>query len=209
MGINLDYSLFRSDDEQYFNQLTLKALKKTVINYVDGGAFDGDSYLELIKLCNVGDAYLFEPDKENFSKLRDNLTGIKSRYSLLPLALSHEYKILSFSSGEGEGSHIDSTGEGGKIAAAALDDVLGGVKINFLKLDVEGAEADALCGAHEIISQLKPIIALSAYHKPQDLWDLPDLISSISTDYTFYFRQHYFNSFDLVLYAIPLDTLSS
>jgi hypothetical protein len=126
----------------------------------------------------------------------------------MPLALSGEYKILSFS-GQGEGSHIDSSGGGVKIAAAALDDVLGGVEINLLKLDVEGAEADALCGAQTIISQSKPVIALSAYHKPQDLWELPNLISSISPDYTFYFRQHYYNSFDIVLYAIPLDSLSS
>ena len=208
MGLNLDYSLFRSDDEQYFNQLTLEPLKKTAINYVDGGAFDGDSYLELVKLYNVGEAYLFEPDMENFSKLKDNLSKVKSRHSLMPLALSDEYKILSFS-GQGEGSHIDSSGGGVKIAAAALDDVLGGVELNFLKLDVEGAEADALCGAQTIISQSKPVIALSAYHKPQDLWELPNLISSISPDYTFYFRQHYYNSFDIVLYAIPLDSLSS
>ena len=207
MGLNLDYSLFRSDDEQYFNKLTLEPLKKTAINYVDGGAFDGDSYLELMKLCNVGEAYLFEPDMENFSKLKDNLSKVKSRRSLVPLALSDEYKILSFS-GKGEGSHIDSSG-GVKIAAAALDDLLGGVEINFLKLDVEGSEKDALLGAQSIIKKWRPVMALSAYHKPQDLWELPNLISSISKEYAFYFRQHYFNSFDIVLYAIPLPDAQS
>ena len=205
MGLNLDYSLFRSDDEQYFNKLTLEPLKKTELNYVDGGAFDGDSYLELVKQYNVGQAYLFEPDMENFSKLKGNLSDMKSRHSLMPLALSDKYKILSFS-GKGEGSHIDSSGGGVKIAAAALDDLLGEVELNFLKLDVEGAEAEALCGAKTIIRQSKPVIALSAYHRPQDLWELPNLISSISPCYTFYFRQHYYNSFDIVLYAIPLNT---
>ena len=207
MGLNLDYSLFRSEDEQYFNQLTLEPLKKRSINYVDGGAFDGDSYSELIKLCNVGDAYLFEPDMKNFSKLKDNLSEVKSRHFMMPLALFDEHKILSFS-GEGEGSHIDSSG-GVKIAAAALDDLLGGVEINFLKLDVEGSEKDALLGAQSIIKKWRPVMALSAYHKPDDLWELPDLISSISKEYIFYFRQHYFNSFELVLYAIPLPDAES
>ena len=207
MGLNLDYSLFRSDDEQYFNKLTLEPLKKTAINYVDGGAFDGDSYLELMKLCNVGEAYLFEPDMENFSKLKDNLSKVKSRRSLVPLALFDEHKILSFS-GEGEGSHIDSSG-GVKIAAAALDDLIGGGEINFLKFDVEGSEKDALLGAQSIIKKWRPVMALSAYHKPDDLWELPDLISSISKEYIFYFRQHYFNSFDIVLYAIPLPDAES
>ncbi|MDC0088863.1 hypothetical protein OAI12_02520 [Porticoccaceae bacterium] len=124
MGLNLDYSLFSSDDVQYFNQLTLEPLKGKAINYVDGGAFDGDSYLELIQLCNVDYSYLLEPDMENFSKLKDNVCEVKSPHSLIPLALSNEYKLLSFSA-QGEGSHIDSSG-GVNIAAAALDDLLGG-----------------------------------------------------------------------------------
>lgn len=205
MGLDLDYSLFRSNDEQYFNKLTLEPLKKTAINYVDGGAFDGDSYLELVKLYDVGEAYLFEPDMDNFSKLKGRLSKVKLRHSLMPLALSDEYKMLSFS-GQGEGCRIDSSDGGVQIAAAALDDVLCGVDLNFLKLDVEGAEAEALCGAQTIIRQSKPVIALSAYHRPQDLWELPNLISSISPYYTFYFRQHYYNSFDIVLYAIPVDS---
>jgi len=202
MGLNLDYSLVRTDDEQYFNKLSLDPFRDAVIKYVDGGAFDGDSYLKLVKLHNVGEAYLFEPDVENFSKLKRNVLEGRSRPSLIPLALSDDYKILSFS-GQGEGSRIDGCDGAAKIAAAALDDVLSGVDINFLKLDVEGAEADALCGAQNIISLSKPVIALSAYHRPQDLWELPDLISSIAPNYTFYFRQHFYNSFDIVLYAIP------
>lgn len=202
MGFNLDYSLFKSDEEQYFNELTIGSLKEKNVHYVDGGAFDGDSYSKLTKLCNVSEAYLFEPDQENFLKLKENLVDVTSRHSLIPLALSDKYKILSFA-GQGEGSHIDSSGYI-KIAATALDDVLRGAEINFLKLDVEGSEKDALLGAQDIIRKWRPIMALSAYHNPADIWELPDLISSISKDYKFYFRQHYFNSFDIVLYAIPL-----
>lgn len=203
MGFNLDYSLFKTNDKQYFNQLTLEPFNNSAINYVDGGAFDGANYLELIKLRNVGDAYLFEPDMKNMSKLKENLSEVKSPHSLMPLALSDKCKILSFFSGKGESSHIDSFGKGVKIVGVALDDLLIGAELNFLKLDVEGSEADALKGAKIIINKSNPVIALSAYHKPQDLWELPNLILSISPNYTFYFRQHYFNSFDLVLYAIP------
>jgi hypothetical protein len=47
------------------------------------------------------------------------------------------------------------------------------------------------------------VLAISCYHKPEDLWALPDLIDSLVPDYRLYLRQHTFNSFDLVLYAIP------
>jgi hypothetical protein len=75
--------------------------------------------------------------------------------------------------------------------------------VDFIKLDVEGGEADALRGAHRTLISHRPVLAISCYHKPEDLWALPDLIDSLVPDYRFYLRQHAFNSFDLVLYAMP------
>ena len=38
-------------------------------------------------------------------------------------------------------------------------------RVDFIKLDVEGAELDTLKGAATTIARFKPILALSAYHK--------------------------------------------
>lgn len=89
------------------------------------------------------------------------------------------------------------------IATAALDDVLPGAMVDFLKIDIEGAEALALRGAHKLITRSRPVIAMSLYHKQQDLWELPELLFNLCTDYRFHVRQHFFNSFDAVLYAVP------
>jgi hypothetical protein len=78
--------------------------------------------------------------------------------------------------------------------------------VDFIKLDVEGAEMSALNGAKETINKYRPTLALSCYHHPDDLWKLSDMISELGLDYQFYLRQHAFNSFDLVLYAIPNET---
>jgi len=75
--------------------------------------------------------------------------------------------------------------------------------IDFIKLDVEGAEAQVLNGARNAIQRCRPVLALSLYHNPQDLWTLPELIFEICEDYNFYIRQHYHNSFESVFYAVP------
>ena len=83
----------------------------------------------------------------------------------------------------------------------ALDDVVGNNPVNFIKLDVEGGEHAALLGARRTIERQAPVLALSAYHRPEDLWNLIKVIDDFACGYRFALRQHQFNSFDLVLYA--------
>lgn len=51
--------------------------------------------------------------------------------------------------------------------------------MDFLKMDTEGYEANILKGAAETIKKYKPIIAMSAYHKPEDKTELPAVLNSI------------------------------
>lgn len=63
--------------------------------------------------------------------------------------------------------------------------------VDFIKMDVEGAELDILKGAKTSIARYKPILALSAYHKLDDLWTLMNFVKSIRPDYEFALRQSY------------------
>lgn len=204
LGLDLSFSSYQSSENQYFNSMTLPALKGKEINYVDCGAYVGDTYFDLIKqeqiLCK--NAFLFEPDRDNFLVLQHNVSDQDGRAICLPLAVADTYKILTFSSGQGEGGAI---GPGGdvSVAAAALDQILPQKHIDLIKLDVEGAEALALKGMRKIIGRSRPVLTLSLYHNPQDLWELPELLFEMCPDYDFLMRQHYFNSFELVLYAVP------
>ena len=63
--------------------------------------------------------------------------------------------------------------------------------VDFIKMDVEGAELDILKGAATTIARFKPILALSAYHKLDDFWTLTKFIKSIRPDYEFALRQSY------------------
>ena len=64
-------------------------------------------------------------------------------------------------------------------------------------MDIEGFEIPALNGAKRIIKEYKPKLAISAYHKISDLWEIPYLVISSFPEYKdFYFRQHKKNAID-------------
>lgn len=208
LGLDTDYASFMHPEPRYFNELTLPPLNNRALNYVDGGAYNGDTLLDLIKASPLQQAWLFEPDAANFAKLAPNVRNAGCPASCLPLALSDSYKLLRFSSGQGESSCLDQNGSVA-IMAAALDDVLAGQRVDFIKLDIEGAEEWALKGAAQSIAANRPVLAISCYHHPHDLWALPDLLDHLAPAYRYYLRLHAFNSFELVLYAIPDERLQA
>lgn len=202
LGLNHSYSRFHHRDTQYFNDLTLSLFKEVkALNYVDCGAYNGDTFLELNKVISVGESYLFEPDPTNYRELVREVCASNFEPTLLPLAVSDKYRILSFSSG-GEGGTISEDGSV-QIAAVSLDEVLVNKKIHFMKFDVEGGEIEAITGAKDLILKNRPVLAISLYHRPVDLWEIPELLQKFCINYSFHIRQHFFNSFDSVIYAIP------
>jgi len=200
-GMNTGYASFSHSENQYFNQLTLPALKDRAVVYVDCGAFNGDTLAEISKEVTISQAWLFEPDPQNFSDLVGNVKEMQVNASCVPCGVSDKYEILTFSGG-GEGGAISESGSQ-RIVTVALDQIIPTGKVDFLKLDIEGAEAPALRGGREMIERNRPVIALSLYHLPKDPWELPALLQELCHDYRYFIRQHYFNSFDSVLYAVP------
>ena len=60
----------------------------------------------------------------------------------------------------------------------------------FLKMDIEGAEYNALLGAEQTIRRHSPKLAICVYHGYDDLWRIPALIESFNPNYTFYLRHN-------------------
>ncbi len=201
-GRDPGYAGFQHADLQYFNPLTLSGMAGKALSYVDGGAYVGDSLLALAAVQRVDRAWLFEPDTANFSRMVSTVRKHRLGATCLPLAVGDRNTLLRFKSGLGEAGHLDPDGDDG-IACVRLDDVLADQHIDFLKLDVEGAEEAALRGAADTLRSSRPVMALSCYHHPHDLWRLPDLLAELLPDCDLYLRQHTGNSFDLVLYGVP------
>ena len=90
------------------------------------------------------------------------------------------------------------------IPIVSLDERIEGGHIqppNFIKMDIEGFEAEAFQGARKSIAKYKPDLAISIYHKPEDFFTLPELIKSICPSYRFYLNHYTIFDADTILYA--------
>ncbi len=61
----------------------------------------------------------------------------------------------------------------------------------FIKMDVEGAEMDALVGAQNTLKTLKPRLAIAVYHEYENARECAHIIRNIRTDYHIEFRGFY------------------
>jgi FkbM family methyltransferase len=178
---------------------------------VDCGAFDGDTLRQFLTVSNGAfEHYLaFEPDPVNFARLSETIASqpeaVRRRIETRRAGVSNEDGTVRFSSGAGPSSHV---GEGDlDIEVVALDRYLGATRATFIKMDIEGAEPDALAGAARHIRDDGPILAISGYHRQDHLWSIPLQIQAINRHYAFYLRPHDLEGWDLVCYAIPHSRL--
>jgi FkbM family methyltransferase len=177
------------------------------LRLVDCGSFDGDTIADLIKnKFQIEALAAFEPDQVNFTKLSrfvysqlENLPDAQ----LWPCGVYSSNVQLTFDAEKGEASSITNTGDA-VIQCVALDDALPTFAPTLIKMVIEGAEYEALRGAQRLIANHLPGLAISVYHHPEHLWQIPLWVNqSFPGKYQLYLRSHAYNDFDLVLYAIP------
>lgn len=90
-----------------------------------------------------------------------------------------------------------------RVKLDALDHILKGEKVTFIKMDIEGAELKALQGSRNTIIEHRPKLAICVYHKPEDIIEIPLYIHEIAPEYKFYLRHHSKEYTETVLYAVP------
>ena len=70
-------------------------------------------------------------------------------------------------------------------------------------MDIEGYELPALAGAQNIIKTQKPLLAICCYHKPDDLWTIPQRVLSYNPDYKIHLRHYSEGLLETVFYFVP------
>jgi FkbM family methyltransferase len=197
-----DYShLAMPDQENQYFPPDLPVWKQP-LRFVDCGAFDGDTLMSLkLHHIQVEAIAAFEPEPINFSKLSSYVKDFPARdICLWPCAVYSSTSPLKFS-GSGEAGKLNDS-QGVTVQGVGLDEVIPNFQPNLIKMDIEGAEYDALLGARQIIKKYHPDLAICVYHCPDHLWKIPLLIKSWDLGYRFYLRSHAYSGFDMVLYAI-------
>lgn len=188
----------------YYDLPELKHQKDEV--FMDCGGFDGESTKEFIKWCGgeYEKIYVFEPMEEGIVLAESNLTELEN-VSLVQCALGMQDGEAQFAQSYGgmKGSRLGLGGDHTfSVPVRSIDSILEGSKASFIKMDVEGAELSALKGAERTLRRYKPKLAVSLYHKNEDIIEIPLWIKSVVPEYKFYIRHYSNKRWDLVLYCV-------
>lgn len=206
---NHEYRYGQLDDIFLDNQYFYKDIVKLSENefFVDGGAYIGDTLEDFLENSKYkfGKIFLFELNTRIFKELQKNIIekfeDLEKEISSYNVGLSNRDETIFYDDCD-EGSSIDKDGKN-KGEITSLDKILSSEKVTFIKMDIEGAEMEALQGAKNIIKKYKPKLAICLYHKPDDLWEIPIYIKKLMPEYKIYIRHHTDLLNETVCYAIP------
>jgi FkbM family methyltransferase len=170
--------------------------------YVDGGSYDGDTVRSFIDHVHghFEAIYAFEPDPVTFAKLKENFSGEQRVHPFHAGLYSYSGK-LRFRDDGSRGAVFAADGDT-EMPITTIDDVLGNRRLTYVKMNIEGAEVDALRGGQRTIRKWRPRLAISVYHRPTDLWRIPQLVRELDPGYELYLRQHDAGIIETVLYAL-------
>jgi len=184
---------------------------------IEGGVEDGTdsvNFYNSFKEANLK-IYGFEPFIEVFNGSPNNSFLLEKGIKVYPWALWNKNEDLSFIKNDLSSvsscinrneTSTNSTKNKCIVRGITIDSFVEEYNIDtvsLIKLDIEGAEVEALQGAAITINKHKPQLAISIYHKKEHLFEIPELLLSINPKYKFKLGLYSPTFIDSVLYAIP------
>lgn len=201
---------------QYFIPEICEKLGETEV-FIDCGSYIGETLENFKKFTKDRflKAYEFELDEKNFGKLTKNNATEDNRVVLINKGVGDREETIEYAQFDNRGGSCGfafaehDVKLGAHLALSeirSLDSLISeGVikeKVTFVKMDIEGAEMQALKGMANMIRRDMPKLAICIYHRPQDMWEIPLYIRSIAPDYRLIIRHHDHADNETVLYAV-------
>lgn len=179
--------------------------------FVDVGACTGDS-IERFFFSHVGcfeQIYAFEPGETQIKALSKRIDRLVEEWAVSPGAIIVQRGAVGAKTGkkylkkgvELGSMHVANENTGIEIEEIALDDYFENADVSFIKADIEGAEYEMLLGAEKLIKRCTPKMAISVYHRPDDLIEIYNLLHVWIPEYHFALRHHASFLADTVLYC--------
>ncbi len=192
--------------QQYNYEDFIKVNKNDIV--IDAGGCHGDTALYFASL-GAKKVYVYEFIPSNIEVMKKNI-NLNEKYrqniEIVSNPVWSESKIKFSYKDEGSSSKVgDYNSFEDKTETLSIDDLVDIKKlekVDFIKMDIEGAEVPALKGARNTIKKYKPKLAISVYHKPDDMIVIPKLINDIRDDYKFYLDYYTIFADEIILYAI-------
>jgi FkbM family methyltransferase len=177
--------------------------------FLDCGATSGEMTQDLIRKRgdHFGLFYALEADNVSFPKLeayRNSLPEpLQAKLRLINFAVGAAREVVHFAHSGQTGSKISA--EGLPVECFPIDELFEDTPLTFIKMDIEGAEYDALRGAAKVIRRDQPILAICVYHTQNDIWRIPLLVREMLPEHRLYLRAYEGDGFQTVMYAVPPD----
>lgn len=194
--LNISYSEdFKSNfNDEYIDPLFIK--KRDLKVFIDVGSYNGDTIDRIENnLGKINTAYLFEPE---LSPYIDSIKRFDHRKKFFSFNFGLSDKIFKINY-HGEYSYDLRLDENKKNNTKSIQfiplDFLKIQDVTFIKIDVEGAELSVLKGGVETIKKYKPKMAICAYHRANDFWEIVEFVLKINSSYKVGIR-HYSDILD-------------
>jgi len=178
---------------------------------VDAGGCYGDTALYLaFKAGQAGRVASFEFLPTNVSVFRRNLAlnpDLASRIRLYENPVYSNSGQELFVVGNGPGTRVTqkSTDPSAlKVSTLKIDDLVSSgdfPRIDFIKMDIEGSELEALKGSEKTLREFKPKLAITVYHDFKDFWQIPQYLDELNLGYRFYLRHFTIHAEETVMFA--------
>jgi len=175
--LNAKYqSLSKMENLYFYNDVVIS--ENDVV--VDGGVSCGwEEQITNFAKYTKNTVYGFEPNIHSYKQISKE-TELYKNITVFNKGLANKNEVKYFVE-NGGGSMIVEEVTDVKIETTKLDDVLD--HVDFIKMDIEGYELNALIGAKELIKKCKPKLAICLYHKPEDILEIPKYIKELEPNY--------------------------
>jgi FkbM family methyltransferase len=204
--LGLEYCLFRG--QYFFDEEGVRLQVEENDHVVDAGACLGDASLVFAKAVGPdGRVYAFDPVEDHLEVVRHNAAqNPDCSIQAMPYGLSDRdmdcptMRLGNYAPGFNSANapvplrSLDSLVAQGEIP-----------KLDFIKMDIEGAELAALKGAMAAIKIFRPKLAISLYHKPNDLFEIPSFINANFPFYQIFLGHYTIHNEETVLYCKPIS----
>ena len=187
----------------YFDLQELKRFEQEV--FIDAGCFDGKDVMRYMQWSDAKDVKVIAVDalKDACKLTQKKLCGCEN-VQIHNCALGEKDGEINLYMNSSESYVVDDrvTENVKRVEMRSIDSILNGERVTFIKMDIEGNELNALKGAKKSICRWHPNLAISLYHKNEDLISIPLYIKELVPQYKFYLRHYSSWDSDLVLYAV-------
>ncbi|MBQ7338884.1 MAG: FkbM family methyltransferase [Clostridia bacterium] len=202
-----ELSLLRATEDDKQTVMTTILRPADYRSFCDVGAYDGDTIRELLAISpQLTRIHAIEPDRRNYRKLLAAVEGLPPHLNVTLhncAAWDKEEALLFDDSGNRNAGYDPTAKRTAAVQGRQIDALLDGERVDYIKYDVEGSDAQALCGSAATIRAQRPDLLLSLYHRTEDIFALPLLLHEICPDYKLRMRRYpYIPAWDLNLYAV-------